>query len=478
MTGPAHPRGWTLTRQLVTGVLVLFVLLTAITGTTTVLVMRHQLVVQIDEQLQQQARLEQGRPPPGGEGGRDVGPCERPGPGDGQGSLRVCRDGDGGAEGFVVVDLEAVALTGDQLADVDAAGVGPSPQTVSVSGLGDYRVVSGRTRDGATVLTALPLEPATDATRRLLVVVGLTSLGGLALVVVAGPLLVRDRLAPLTRVAATADRVSRLPLDSGEVALAERLPDTDPGTEVGQVGHAINSMLDNVAGALAARQASEQRVRRFVADASHELRTPLASIRGYAELSRRETAPVPESVRRGLDRVESEALRMQGLVEDLLLLARLDDGRPLEREPVDLTDLSVTAVGDLHASAPDHRWLLDLPDEPVEVVGDRDRLTQVVVNLLANARTHTPPGTNVTTALRREADGVVLSVTDDGPGVPAELQGEVFQRFTRGDDARVRSAGSTGLGLSIVESVVAAHGGRVSLDSMPGRTTFAVHLPT
>ena len=236
------------------------------------------------------------------------------------------------------------------------------------------------------------------------------------------------------------------------------------------------AQVGSVAGALEARQRSESRVRQFVADASHELRTPLASIRGYAELSRRESEPVPTSVRHALGRVESEALRMQGLVEDLLLLARLDAGRALEREPVDLTMIAMTAVGDIHAAAPEHRWRLDLPDEPVEVVGDEGRLRQVLVNLLANARTHTPSGTTVTTSLRREDGEVVLVVTDDGPGVPDELQPEVFERFTRGDDARNRAGGSTGLGLSIVDSVVRAHGGRIELASRPGQTSFAVHL--
>jgi two-component system OmpR family sensor kinase len=290
---------------------------------------------------------------------------------------------------------------------------------------------------------------------------------------------VRRNLAALQRVSHTATQVSRLKLDEGDVALAQRVPaaDTDERTEVGQVGLALNSLLDNVEGALQARHESEQRVRQFVADASHELRTPLASIRGYAELSRRERDPVPPSVTHALGRVESEALRMQDLVEDLLLLARLDAGRPLERDPVDLTRVVVDAVGDAHAASPDHRWQLDLPEEPVEVVGDEARLHQVLVNLLANARTHTPEGTCVTTALRRDGDEVRLSVADDGPGIPESLRPNVFQRFTRGDDSRNRAAGSTGLGLSIVDAVATSHGGRVELSSASGETRFTVVLP-
>ena len=202
------------------------------------------------------------------------------------------------------------------------------------------------------------------------------------------------------------------------MALAERVPaaDADGHTEVGQVGLAINTMLDNVESALHARQESETQVRQFVADASHELRTPLASIRGYAELTRRETEPVPPTVTHAIGRVESEALRMQELVEDLLLLARLDSGRPLEREPVDLSLLAVNAVSDAHAAAPDHTWELDLPEDPVEVPGDQARLHQILANLLANARTHTPAGTTVVTRVRPEGSLVRVSVTDDGPG--------------------------------------------------------------
>ena len=195
-------------------------------------------------------------------------------------------------------------------------------------------------------------------------------------------------------------------------------------------------------------------------------------------MSRRETDPVPANVSHAIGRVESEALRMQGLVEDLLLLARLDSGRPLEREPVDVTLLAMDVVSDAHAAAPDHRWELDLPDEPVEAPGDRARLHQVLANLLANARTHTPAGTTVVTRIRREGQHVRIDVADNGPGIPADLQPRVFERFTRGDDSRNRASGSTGLGLSIVAAVAGAHAGRVDLASEPGRTVFTVWLPS
>jgi two-component system OmpR family sensor kinase len=263
------------------------------------------------------------------------------------------------------------------------------------------------------------------------------------------------------------------------VQLAQRVPagDTDPRTEVGQVGAALNRMLDHVGNALEARHASEMQVRQFVADASHELRTPLAAIRGYAELSRRSRAPISEEIAHVLGRVESEAKRMTGLVEDLLLLARLDAGRPLAHDPVDLTMLVVDAVSDAHAAGPRHFWQLDLPEEPVTVVGDQQRLHQVLANLLANARTHTPEGTTVTVAVTATADSAVLQVIDFGPGIPAGLQPHIFERFARGDSSRSRAAGSTGLGLSIVSAVVAAHRGTVSVDSRPGQTVFTVTLP-
>jgi two-component system OmpR family sensor kinase len=274
--------------------------------------------------------------------------------------------------------------------------------------------------------------------------------------------------------------VAELPLDRGEVALSVRVPegDTDPRTEVGRVGAALNRMLGHVAAALAARQASETRVRQFVADASHELRTPLAAIRGYAEVTRRGRDEVPPDVAHALRRVESESARMTTLVDDLLLLARLDSGRPLETEPVDLSRLLVDAVSDAHAAGPEHKWRLDLPEEALTVPGDAARLHQVVANLLANARAHTPPGTEVIAALRPTGGGgAVLSVVDTGPGIAPELQAEVFERFARGDSSRSRAAGSTGLGLAIVAAVVEAHHGTVEVSSRPGRTEFTVTLP-
>jgi two-component system, OmpR family, sensor kinase len=330
----------------------------------------------------------------------------------------------------------------------------------------------------------------------------------LGLAVILGAALVQFSLRPLRRVAATATKVTELPLDSGEVTLPAGVPDTDLGTEVGQVGAAFNRMLLHVERALGRRAASEARLRRFAADASHELRTPLSAIRGYAELALRHQGPVPEDVTHALTRVQSESARMSVLVDDLLLLARLDAGRPLERETVDLSRLAIDVTSDARVARGDHHWRLELPSDPVLVRGDEHRLHQVLANLMSNAGKHTPPGSTVSVALRvDEAPGpglgpearsapdgemvergvrpaaprVELSITDDGPGIPPELLPDLFERFTRADTSRARdrdAAGkSTGLGLAIVDAVVTAHGGSITVTSRPGRSRFAIYLP-
>jgi two-component system, OmpR family, sensor kinase len=371
-------------------------------------------------------------------------------------------------------------LTSLPIAGANGAG---QPQTVELSGYGQYQVVARRTAQGVLV-TGLPLSPVNSALRD----VALTEIAvfavALLLAGVIGTAWVRVSLRPLRRVAATATRVTQVPLASGEVNLPEGVPDADPRTEVGQLGAAFNRMLGHVASALARREASESRLRSFAADASHELRTPLAAIRGYAELARRHREPLPDDVEHALGRVVSESARMGELVDELLLLARLDAGRRLATEPVDMTRLVLDATSDARVAAPDHRWQLDLPDEPVVVRGDEQRLRQVLANLLSNAARHTPAGTNVTAALAlvpgtpAETEPVaVVSVTDDGPGIPADLQPSVFERFVRGDGSRSRAAGGSGLGLSIVHAVTAAHGGHAAVTSRPGQTRFTITLP-
>lgn len=354
-------------------------------------------------------------------------------------------------------------------------------KNVGVPGLGEYRVSVTWYPGGAqATYVARPLAELNEQLARYLAPIGIVVVLSVLLAGLLGALIVGRALRPLRRVAAVASNVASLPLERGDVELPERVPeeDTNPHTEVGQVGSALNNLLDSVQTALAVRQASEEKVRHFVADASHELRTPLASIRGYAELTRRFGGPLTEDVQHNIGRIESEAMRMTSLVEDLLLLARLDAERELETRDVDLSRMLVDVLSDANAAGPDHVWELDLPEEPVTVRGDEAKLQQVFTNLLANARVHTPAGTRVVLELAEPKDGHVLArVRDDGPGIPENLRPKLFGRFVRGDSSRARTTGSTGLGLSIVSAVVEAHHGTVSVASEPGTTVFTVQLP-
>jgi two-component system OmpR family sensor kinase len=353
------------------------------------------------------------------------------------------------------------------------------PHTMVVGSLGLYRLIALHGANGEVVVTGLSLDGVKAVLSRLAVINLMVAGAGVVAAGAAATMIVRFTLRPLARVAVTAGRVAELPLDRGDVALAERVPerDTDPRTEVGQVGAALNRMLEHVSGALEARHASETQLRQFLADASHELRTPLAAIRGYAELARRTGPDIPEDTAQALRRVSSQTERMTSLVEDMFLLARLDAGRPLSTDPVDLSQLVVDSISDAHAAGPEHRWRLDIPDEAVTVTGDATRLAQVLGNLLTNARVHTPPGTLVTAALEATPEHAVLRVSDNGPGIPPGLLPHVFGRFARGDTSRSRAAGSTGLGLAIAHAVTTAHGGTLRVSSVPGQTMFTVTLP-
>ncbi|MFJ3987625.1 sensor histidine kinase [Streptomyces sp. NPDC090032] len=360
------------------------------------------------------------------------------------------------------------------LARIPVDGNGHS---IRLSGLGKYRVTAVDGDDQDVLITGLPLHPLEETVHRLEAVETVVFGAALLATAIAGALWVSISLRPLRRVTAHAAEVAALPLASGEVAMPGPLPDTDPRTEVGQVGTALNHMLGHVEDALTRRQASEERLRHFAADASHELRTPVANIRGHAELALRHNGPVPDDVHHALERIDSESQRMTRLVDDLLLLARLDAGRPLDHEPVDLTLLILNATDDARAASPDHHWLLDLPEEPVTITGDSHRLQQAIGNLLANARTHTPPGTDVTIALTTDRSSVRVNVSDNGPGIPEEVKAEVFERFVRADHTRSRSTGSTGLGLAIVHAVITAHGGTATVTSRPGHTIFRLTFP-
>jgi two-component system OmpR family sensor kinase len=483
--------GRTLRGRLIAGLLVLLALGCAVVGGVTYVAARHFLLVQLDNQLQSSSQvyaaacLKHGppnqQPPPGAH-------PDDPHPG-GQGC--------GTFAGQAVNTLDAILRNGTftsksvvhgtcdltKWEDVALARlpVDGRPHTVDIPSLGgEYRLVAvyGQGDHDDVLVTGVPMTSMEATLHNLEATELIVFAAVLLLAGFLGTGLVRVSLRPLRRVAATAVRVSRLPLDDGQTTLSERVPETNPRTEVGQVGTAFNRMLGHLESALTRRAASEARLRRFAADASHELRTPLAAIRGYAELARRHPGPVPDDVAHALGRVEAESARMSVLVDELLLLARLDAGRPLASEPVDLTRLAIDATSDARAAGQAHRWVLELPDEPVFVRGDEHRLHQVLANLLSNARTHTPPGTTVTVRLATVAERQVeLAVTDDGPGIPDELQPDLFDRFVRGSSGRARASGGTGLGLAIVDAVVGAHHGTVMMTSRPGETRFTIALP-
>jgi two-component system OmpR family sensor kinase len=483
-----HPDTWHLRTKLVLVVMLLLVGICTVVGTLLYATMDRVLTQQLDGQLAQASHraVEFGAASSGLR--RD--PLDAPGQGAGTLSARISNgvlvtSGLRTADGQIVSITQSDANALASLPVVDQAPGGPpgGGATNAVDrrlSAGAFRLVAVQVSSGDVVVTGLPLTSMQATLGSLVLTTVTVSLGGLVLVGLLGTVIIRRTMKPLDELSRVAGQVAQLPLEAGEVALAVRVPDSaaNPGTEVGQVGSALNRMLDNVAGALEARQASEMKVRQFVADASHELRTPLTAIRGYTDMLRL-TEPLTEQGAESLGRVESQSLRMSRLVEDLLTLARLDEGQPLKRGPVDLTQLLVETVTDQKVIAPDHVWRLDLPDEPVEITADGAKLHQVLVNLLSNARKHTPPGTTVTAAAGRSATGeAVLTVTDDGPGIPPDLLETVFSRFTRADKARTSTGeGSTGLGLSIVDAIVKAHGGSIDMTSRPGRTEFAVYLP-
>jgi Signal transduction histidine kinase len=467
---------WSLRRRLVLGIVALLSLLSIVIGAVSVLTLRQTLIDRLDSQLFAAMKRSQTFLPPLG-----IALPERPpGIGDAQsaGTLGlIVRNGAIPAPRYLDDEANLRSLTPDQQRTLLAV-TGTRPVTVQLGGtLGSYRVVTAEVSGGYELIAGLPLREVDATTGQLLAIIAAVAAIGIALAAAIGTFVVRVALRPLEGVVATATRVAELELDRGEVALAERVPQADSSTEVGQVGAALNRLLEHVAAALSARQASENRVRQFVADASHELRTPLASIRGYSELTRRSGYVLPEDIAKALSRIESESIRMTALVEELLLLARLDEGTELASESVELGALVVDAVSDARASSAEHRWVLDPSPVPVEVLGDPARIHQAISNLLANARLHTPPGATVTTTVERVGDYAIVTVMDDGPGIDPELLPTLFERFVRGDGSRSRAAGSTGLGLAIVKAIVEGHGGAITVSSVPGDTRFTVTLP-
>jgi two-component system, OmpR family, sensor kinase len=474
----------TLRGRLTVWLVVILVAGSAVLGVMTALFLRSFLISRLDQQLNQaggrfSAGLERGESGPAGND-HDADNAT-PGQSVGTVGVRLLR---GAVTNAAIVTAQgknrSLHFDGDDVAALRALVPGGAPRTEDLDAVGDYRLQAVAGRDGDVQITGLPLRPVTDTLARLALVEAAVFLG----IVIAGGtatmLIVRRTMRPLERLTATALEISELPLADSDIELPRTIAPQEPVSEVDQMSVAFTHMLERIRSALIERNTTEQRLRRFVADASHELRTPLATISANAEYALRpDTGIDSEGGAAALKRITAASDRMANLVADLLLLARLDAGRPLETEEVDLTRLVLEAVTDARAAGPDHHWRMELPDEIVMVRGDGERLHQVIANLLSNARTHTPTGTTVTTRLASSEDGILVSVADDGPGIPVERRDELFDRFTRGDSSRSRASGSTGLGLAIARGIAGAHGGSLMLGDSDGPgACFQLLLPT
>jgi two-component system OmpR family sensor kinase len=487
-------RAWrpnrTLRGQLTIGLVAILLIACALLGLTTALALRSFLLQRLDEQLasaggRYAASLEHGA---GSVNGLDT-DADNAVPGQAAGTLGVRLKAGLITDAAVVTDQGAnkeLTFTNSQAQELKKLAINGGPISRDLGALGDYRLRAVAGQDGDVQITGLPLFPVNATLARLLAV----EVAAFAVIVIGGgvatTLVVRRTLRPLREVASTALHVSELPLADAGTELPASIGPDDPISEVDQVSVAFDHMLQHVRSALAQRDATEARLRRFVADASHELRTPLATIRAYSEYATRSLdEPLPEATADALVRIRLAADRMGSLVEDLLLLAKLDAGRPLAAEPVDLTRLLLDTVTDARAAHPTHQWRLDLPQQELTVVGDEHRLHQVLANLLSNAATHTPSGTTVTAALQSDitigtdaAPLVEITVHDDGPGIPAAQQADLFDRFTRGDSSRARDHGSSGLGLAIAAGIAEAHDGTLTVTSEEGAgSTFRLRLP-
>lgn len=473
LPGLLRAKPTTLRRQFVAGGVALVTLASIVIGIAASFAVGRALLDSLDEELADTARrLAVSLEGPG------PGQLNRPGFDVGTVVALISPTEVSGA--FIDADGNLQALKPDQAGSLASVQWVPGePENVLLDNRGGYRALLVAKIEGTQIVVGLPLREIRTTIARLNIVIIAVVVIVVLVAASIGALLVRYALKPLDRLTETASAVTKQPLDRGDVRLALRVPPQYANTEseVGQVGAALNLMLDHVDEAFQSRFESEEKMRQFVADASHELRTPLASIRGYAELTKRGGEKLSKDMKQAVDRIESESIRMTSLVEDLLLLARFDEGHALQMESVDIAQIVRDALSDAYVTSPEHEWGAEGVEEPVLITGDGSAIHQVVVNLLANARVHTPPGTSVEVRVKQSSDKTVLQVEDSGPGIPRDARKKLFERFARGDSSRARSSGSTGLGLSIVDTIVKAHGGSVGLTSKPGQTVFTVTLP-
>jgi two-component system, OmpR family, sensor kinase len=459
-------------RRLVAAILAVVAGVTGVAGVLIVDTLEDRLIAGVDRELE--TRRVAVTPPSGGGFGRrpPPPPSTRNDPGSPFDVRRYA---------FVALDPQGKAFstvatgpTDDPDPLPDVSGHPPTDRAFTVGSVGDsdlrYRVIGIPQADGGTLMAGIPLADVDYAVRTARGVVFLAGLLAVAATGIVVWFTVRRGLRPIDQMLGTAERIA-------EGELSERAPVPQPKSEVGHLARALNVMLDRIEEALAARTASEARTRRFAADASHELRTPLTSIRGYAELYR-QGARSEEDVARAMARIEHEAVRMGTLVEDLLLLARMDQGRPLERQPVDLVPVALEALAAAAAVEPDRPIQVDVGDGSAEVLGDAHRLRQVIDNLLANIRAHTPAGTSASVRVAATGEAVTVVVADEGPGMTEEEAARAFDRFWQAGGDTSASGPGAGLGLSIVADIVAAHGGDIRLDTAAGEgATFTISLP-
>ncbi|GAA4898309.1 HAMP domain-containing sensor histidine kinase [Tessaracoccus lubricantis] len=464
-------RRGSLAAQIQPRVVITVAVLALVVSMVTVIAAATILYSQLDRELDG-AQVRQGRGP--GHVSGDLVPGIQT-PGMRVGTVIAVDFPDGSAAGSVIEDGEVDRVTPEALlllVELPADGV---KRAVDLPGMGRYRVEARETRLGK-VSVGLPMGDIDRSLMWLTLFAAGISLTAVAVTALVTREVLGRATGPLVALTNTADQVSHLQLERGRVEVPRvpvgALPENN---EVTRLATAFNEMLDRVESALSAREASEVKLRRFVADASHELRNPLAAIRGYSELAER----APEGEKSfALQRIDSESQRMTKLVNDLLLLARLDADAQVEAKPVDAVEVVVNAVSDAQASGREHQWRLLLPEPEIVVMADADQLHQVMINLLSNARAHTPPGTVVQTCVRRHGDRAVIEVADNGPGIPPETLPRVFERFTKADDTRAHSTiPSTGLGLAIVRAIAEGFGGSAMVSSRPGRTAFTVTLP-